>query len=124
MNNKIWLGPKGNEQLLPAMGRLPLYEEPVEYARENRTASGRLVREIEAVKMTFKISYDIVTNETLQLLKQLYLQGLQQNLNLKIEQEDGAIDEYEVVFRPFGRSRYLLGGKWYWQNITIELEEV
>jgi len=124
MNNKIWLGPKGNEQLLPAMGRLPLYEEPVEYARENRTASGRLVREIEAVKMTFKISYDIVTNETLQLLKQLYLQGLQQNLNLKIEQEDGAIDEYEVVFRPFGRSRYLLGGKWFWKDISIELEEV
>jgi|GEM_PF-1553823 len=124
MNNKIWLGLPGNEQLLPATGRLPLYEEPVEYARENRTASKRLVREVEAVKMTFKISYEIVTNETLQLLKQLYLQGLQQNLNLKIEQEDGAIDEYEVVFRPFSRSRYLLGGKWYWQNITIELEEV
>lgn len=122
--SRIWLGLPGNEQLLPAMGRLPLYEEPIEYARENRTASRRLVREIEAVKMTFKISYEIVTNETLQLLKQLYLQGLQQNLNLKIEQEDGAIDEYEVVFRPFSRSRYLLGGKWYWQNISIELEEV
>ena len=124
MNNKIWLGPKGNEQLLPAMGRLPLVEETLEFARENRTASKRLVREVEAVKMTFKISYEIVTNETLQLLKQLYLQGTRQNLNLKIEQEDSSIDEYEVVIRPFGRSRYLLGGKWYWQNITIELEEV
>ena len=71
--------------------------------------------------MTFKISYGFVTNETLQLLKQIYLQGLQvKTLNLKIEQEDGSIDEYEVVFRPVFRSRYLLGGKWYWQNISIE----
>lgn len=124
MRNKIWLGPSGNEQLLPAMGRLPLMEEPIEFSRENRTASKRLVREVEAVKMKFTIEYETVTNETLKLLKQLYIQGTKQDMILKIEQEDGSTEEYEVVIRPFSRSRYLLGGKWFWKGISIELEEV
>jgi hypothetical protein len=54
----------------------------------------------------------------------LYELGINNNLNLKIEQEDSSIDEYEVVFRPFSRSRYLIGNKWFWEGISIELEEV
>ena len=121
--SRIWLGLPGNEQLLPAMGR-KLSVEDFEITNENRTASGKLVRDVTAVKKRFKIDYSFVTNDILTQLRQLYELGINNNLNLKIEQEDGAIDEYEVVFRPFSRSRYLLGGKWYWQNISIELEEV
>lgn len=123
MNNKIWLGLPGNEQLLPAMGR-KLSVEDFEITNENRTASGKLVRDVTAVKKRFKIDYSFVTNDILTQLRQLYELGINNNLNLKIEQEDSSIDEYEVVFRPFSRSRYLIGNKWYWEGISIELEEV
>jgi len=123
MNNKIWLGLPGNEQLLPAMGR-KLSVEDFEIINENRTASGKLVRDVTAVKKRFKIDYSFVTNNILTQLRQLYELGINNNLNLKIEQEDSSIDEYEVVFRPFSRSRYLIGNKWFWEGISIELEEV
>ena len=123
MNNKIWLGLPGNEQLLPAMGR-KLSVEDFEITNENRTASGKLVRDVTAVKKRFKIDYSFVTNNILTQLRQLYELGINNNLNLKIEQEDSSIDEYEVVFRPFSRSRYLIGNKWFWEGISIELEEV
>ena len=123
MNNRIWLGLPGNEQLLPAMGR-KLSVEDFEITNENRTASGKLVRDVTAVKKRFKIDYSFVTNDILTQLRQLYELGINNNLNLKIEQEDSSIDEYEVVFRPFSRSRYLIGNKWFWEGISIELEEV
>jgi len=121
--SRIWLGLPGNEQLLPAMGR-KLSVEDFEITNENRTASGKLVRDVTAVKKRFKIDYSFVTNDILTQLRQLYELGINNNLNLKIEQEDSNIDEYEVVFRPFSRSRYLIGNKWFWEGISIELEEV
>jgi len=121
--SRIWLGLPGNEQLLPAMGR-KLSVEDFEITNENRTASGKLVRDVTAVKKRFKIDYSFVTNDILTQLRQLYELGRNNNLNLKIEQEDSSIDEYEVVFRPFSRSRYLIGNKWFWEGISIELEEV
>lgn len=121
--SRIWLGLPGNEQLLPAMGR-KLSVEDFEITNENRTASGKLVRDVTAVKKRFKIDYSFVTNDILTQLRQMYELGINNNLNLKIEQEDSSIDEYEVVFRPFSRSRYLIGNKWFWEGISIELEEV
>ena len=121
--SRIWLGLPGNEQLLPAMGR-KLSVEDFEITNENRTASGKLVRDVTAVKKRFKIDYSFVTNDILTQLRQLYELGINNNLNLKIEQEDSSIDEYEVVFRPFSRSRYLIGNKWFWEGISVELEEV
>lgn len=121
--SRIWLGLPGNEQLLPAMGR-KLSVEDFEITNENRTASGKLVRDVTAVKKRFKINYNFVTNDILTQLRQLYELGINNNLNLKIEQEDSSIDEYEVVFRPFSRSRYLIGNKWFWEGISVELEEV
>ena len=122
--SRIWLGTPGNEQLLPAMGRRFAEEDFEAKVRERRVASGRLVKEVSAVKKRFRLDYSFVTNEILKQLKQIYLSGVNNNLNLKVEQEDGSIEEYEVVFRPFSRSRYLIGDKWYWEGISIELEEV
>ena len=121
--SRIWLGLPGNEQLLPAMGR-KLSVEDFEILKEARTASGRLVREIIDVKRRFKLDYSFVTNAILEQLRQLYQLGIKNNLSLKIEQENGEIEQYEVVFRPFSRSRYLIGNKWFWEGISIELEEV
>ena len=121
--SRIWLGTPGNEQLLPAMGRR-LAIEDFEISKERRTASGRLIKEVTDVKKRFTLEYSFVTNAILKQLKELYQSGIHNNLNLKIEQEDGTIEEYEVVFRPFSRSRYLIGDTWYWEGISIELEEV
>ncbi len=121
--SRIWLGPPGNEQLLPEMGRR-LSEEDFEIRNEQRTASGRLIRDVIAVKKRFKLDYSFATNAILKQLKQIYQAGINGNLVLKIEQEDGSIEQYEVVSRPFSRSRYLVGDKWFWEGISIELEEV
>ena len=121
--SRIWLGTLGNEQLLSTMGRRFAIED-FEISKEQRTASGRLVKEVIAVKKRFTLEYSFVTNAILKQLKELYQAGIRNNLNLKIEQEDGSIEEYEVVFRPFSRSRYLIGDTWYWEGISIELEEV
>lgn len=121
--SRIWLGAPGDEQLLPVMGR-KLTESEFEIAKEQRTASGKLTKEIIAVKMRFKLDYSFIANEILEQLRQLYLLGISKNLKLKIERENGTIDEYEVVFRPFSRSRYLVYKQWFWEGISIELEEV
>lgn len=122
--SRIWLGTPGNEQLLPTMGRRFAEEDFEAKVMERRVASGRLVKEVSAVKKRFRLDYSFVTNAILEQLKELYQSSLRNNLNLKIEQEDGSIEEYEVVFRPFSRSRYLIGDTWYWEGISIELEEV
>jgi len=122
--SRIWLGTPGNEQLLPTMGRRFAEEDFEAKVMERRVASGRLVKEVSAVKKRFRLDYSFVTNAILEQLKELYQAGIRNNLNLKIEQEDGSIEEYEVVFRPFSRSRYLIGDTWYWEGISIELEEV
>ena len=121
--SRIWLGLPGNEQLLSKMGR-KLAVEDFEIARKQRTASGTLKKDVIAIKKRFNLSYSFVTNSVLQQLRQIYQAGIGENLNLKIEQEDGTIDEYMVEFMPFSRSRYLIGNKWYWENISIELEEI
>lgn len=121
MKGRIWLGVQGNEQLLSAESRV-FDEEDIEIAREGRTASGRLVRDITAVKKKFTLTYEIVTGTTLAQLKAIYLSG--NTLQLKVEQQDTTIKEYKVVFRPFSRRRHLAAGNWLWSDITLELEEI
>jgi hypothetical protein len=115
--SRIWL----NEQLLSAMGRR-LAEQDIEISVEGRTASGRLVADVIARKKKFTLSYSFVTDVVLQQLRQLYETGGTQTL--KIERANKSIDEYRVRFRPFSRARYLAGGEWFWENISIELEEI
>lgn len=59
--SKIWLGTLGNEQLLSTMGRRFAIED-FEISKEQRTASGRLVKEVIAVKKRFTLEYSFVTN--------------------------------------------------------------
>ena len=115
--SKIWI----DTTELPLMGRR-LTEQDIEISVETRTASGRLVSDLIAVKKKFTLSYSFVTDDILRQLSSLYnLGGVR---TLKIERADESIDEYRVKFRPFSRARYLIGNEWYWENISIELEEV
>lgn len=115
--SRIWID---TTELSPMSRRLS--EHDIEIAVEARTASGKLASDLIAVKKLFILSYSFITNEILGQLAGLYRLGGARIL--KIEREDKTIDQYQVKFRPFSRDRYLTGGKWYWENITIELEEV
>lgn len=119
--SKIWLGRQGYEEELSPMGR-KLTEADFEITREGRTTSGKLVIDVIATKKKFTLNYSTITGTVLAQLASLYeLGGI---LNLKIEQQDASINEYQVKFRPFSRARYLVGNEWFWENITLELEEV
>ncbi|MBU9711058.1 hypothetical protein [Evansella tamaricis] len=117
----IKLGRKNQEEELNK-GIITLGEEDIEISREDRTASGRLVRDIIAIKKRFSLSYGVLEGEDLEQLSRLY--NLQVPLNLIIERESGSNDSYEVVFRPFARSNFLRTGEWYWRGISVTLEEV
>lgn len=119
--SRIWLGRQGYEELLSSMGR-KLTEGDMEITREGRTASGKLVLDIIAIKKMFNLNYSMITGTVLAQLKALYETG--GILNLKVERQDASVDEYQVKFRPFSRARYLTRGEWLWENITVELEEV
>ncbi len=115
--NRIWL----DATELSPMNR-SLTEHDIEIAIEERTASGKLVSDLIAIKKKFTLNYSLVTNEILEQLAWLYrLGGIR---ILKVERENKTIDQYKVKFRPFARSRYLIGGNWFWENISIELEEI
>lgn len=117
MNSRIWI----NETLLSPMSR-GITVKDVEIVKEARTASGKLVTDVVAVKKKFVLTYKFVTHGILQTLANLY--STSKIATLKIEQPEGTIEVYSVRFRPFSRARYLIGNEWYWEGISIELEEV
>ncbi len=106
---------------LPTMSR-SFSESEFEITREDRTASGRLVIDVIAVKKVFTIQYDIVTDEMLSVINEVYRLG--SLLNFVVERENGQIDEYTVRIHPYSRDRLVLGDNWFWEGITLELEEV
>lgn len=119
--SRIWLGKKGNEIELSPLNRT-FNEEEFEITREDRTASGRLVIDVIATKKRFKLDYSTTTGMVLSQLQEIYQLGA--ILNLRVERQDGVIDEYEVKLRPFSRSRFLAVGDWRWKDISLELEEI
>lgn len=121
---RIWLGLPGHEELLVDINR-SFVEEDFEPRRvEQRTASGRLVRDIGPMKKRFELSYNITTDLALEQLKRLYQAGRAASLSLRVEQSNASVIQYSVVFSPFSRARHLLAGQWFWEDIDIVLEEV
>lgn len=118
---RLWLGQMGNELELPNMSRT-FSEEEFEICTEGRTASGRLVIDVRAIKKRFVIEYSTVTNDVLEILRAIYALG--NILSFKVERYDGSIDTYKVRIRPFSRKRIAMALEWLWEGIKIELEEV
>lgn len=112
----LWL----NEVLIPNMAR-SLKESDFEITREDRTASGRLVVDVIAVKKRFQLAFTTITDD---LANQLLDISLTSVLNFQVERRNGSIDSYWVKVRPFSRDRLIVGSIWLQQGISIELEEV
>lgn len=117
----IWLGNAGSEILMPNIGRT-FSELDNEITRENRTASGKLVIDVVAIKKEFTLEYSTVTDGVLDTLKTVYAIG--GTLSIKVERKDGTINTYTVRMRPFGRKRVLTAQEWLWDSISIKLEEI
>jgi hypothetical protein len=93
--------------------------------REDRSASGKLRRDIIAEKKTFTLSYDSIDTEWLEQYEELFRDRKDEVLNLEIVRKDGnGIDRtsrYSVLMRPFSRKR---GAKGLWNGVTVEFVEV
>ena len=121
LKNDIYLGPSGAETLLSPLGR-KFSQGYMEFARADRTASGRGVKDISAQKRKFTLAYDVIDNAQLETLKTYF--ELQATLSLIVTQQTGATVTYTVLPAPFDWERLLACGSGLWAGLSLELEQV
>lgn len=118
--NDIFLGLSGAETLLTPFGR-KFTRTPIEIAREDRTASGRKVKDLVVCKYGFQLQYELIDDSDLRIFQTLY--GYDSELSLKVQTPDG-LDTYTVMLKPFNQERVTCTGDGLWSGVTIELEQV
>jgi hypothetical protein len=94
--------------------------DPFEIAREARTASGLLVKDIIAVKNRYTLSYEGFNPEDTIHIKDLLMSG--QKLNF-IYDDSGVEEQAYVYIKSFPRELFVHDYN-YSKNITITLEEI
>ena len=93
---------------------------PVEYGVNARTASGRRVKDITAVKKSFTISYKGLKPATAAVFKNAYLSG--NSVLFEYEDSDGPKSVLvDITSLPYSILKYNPNLN---QNVTITLEEV
>lgn len=96
--------------------------EPI--IREARTASGRLVRDVGAVKKTFTVSWDALDGDKFDELLLIYTSQLNELLTVTLTDYTGsAAVVYYVRIMPLDRTRLLLMGN-IWKNVTLIMDEI
>lgn len=120
--NDIYLGLiSGIEYLLPMGGRT-FREGFIELSRSDRTASGRAVKDIIALKKRFTCTYEMISENDLQTILTLYL--LETELQLTIRRFDDTVDKYTILLIPFDYERILITNGGLWGNVLLEMEQV
>lgn len=104
----------------------------MELSRSERTASGKLAKDIYAVKKKITLSYETIDGDDLDTFLTLY--ELYDTLVLQIQHTDDPAgttpepevyyDEYIVMMEPIDRERLLLLDTGLWQGVKIEFNEV
>lgn len=130
----IYLGAAGDLKLLSPFGRKLTIKDD-EIARTERTASGRLVKDIVATKKKFTISYSEIKGTDLETILDIY--DIADELILQIWNDDqpatttttsgpgcSYYDQHTVLMEPIDRTRLLLSGEGLWTGVSIELNEV
>jgi len=117
--NDIYLGLAGSEILLTPIDR-KYSESKVPIERAQRTASGRLVKDITAVKIKFNISYATLKDADLIQLSNIY--SLETELNLKVTKPQGVVS-YTVHMGPFDQSRIKAIHGGLWGDVSFDLEQ-
>jgi hypothetical protein len=115
--NDMFLGVSGNLKLLSPYGR-KVNVSTTEISRQDRTASGRLVKDIITTKKKFTLSYSLIDGNDLQIFLDLY--ALETSLVLTI----APYAEYTVLMEPIDYSRVIATGDGLWSGVSVELNEV
>lgn len=115
----IYLGVAGAENLISPFGR-KFSISPDEIARKERTASGRYVKDVIATKLVFRLDYEAIDGDALEVFLDLY--DLQSELNLIID--NGSTSSYTVLMSPIDRERLVLFDTGLWGGVSVELLEV
>jgi hypothetical protein len=116
----IYLGVAGSEYKLTAFGRKFTIRD-IELSREDRTASGRLVRDVIATKKEFVLNYETIEDESLETFLDLY--ELQRELNLIVSYNNSEAS-YTVLLAPIERERIKIFAGGLWGGVTITLRQV
>jgi hypothetical protein len=128
----IYLGATvGTVQLMTAFGR-KLTIADNEISKSERTASGRLVKDIIATPRKITLTYEAIDGD--ELAKFIALYETYDELILQIQHTDDPpsttpepgsyYDEYTVLMEPTSRERILLRGDGLYGNVSIEFNEV
>jgi carbonic anhydrase len=110
-----------NSWLTPADGRRLIIKKQ-EFSRTDRTASARLVKDINAIKHNYIMDYSIITGANIELFEAVY--DLHQELTLQIHHEHKDPETKIVMMKPFDRERLLCVNGTLWTGFVCELEEV
>jgi len=128
----IWLCVVGDTPILLTPLARKFSEETIQLAREDRTSSGRMVRDVIATKKRFTLEYSTITTSDLKPILCLYKQHTELELTIAYEDststtnecgEDGVI-RYTVLMQPIQRTRMLLADGGLWENVQVTLDEV
>jgi hypothetical protein len=127
----IYLGTLGAEELLSPFGR-KLTITDTELSREERTASGRLVKDVIATKKKFTLVYETITGTALEQFLDLYAVGgemsllifTDSNLTTTTPEPEENYDNYTVLMEPIERERLLLLDDGLWSGVNVVLEEI
>ena len=117
----IYLGASGDLKLLSPYGRR-LTISDTEISRSERAVSGKLRKDIIAVKKRITLDYSFIDGDALETLLDIY--DLQSELVLRIYTAESYYDEYTVLMEPIDRTRVLLMADGLWSGVSVVLEEV
>lgn len=117
----LYLGLAGEETLLSAFGRT-FTERDEEISRTDRTASGRLVRDIVSVKKRFTLDYESITGTDLATIESIY--GIGGELSLMVYRTASTYDRYTVLMEPIERERIITLDDGLYGGVVVELSEV
>lgn len=91
-------------------------------SRDERTASGRLVRDVIATKKEFSLSYELIDGDELEKITDLYDE--EDELLLRVYTGDITYDDYIVLMDPLDYTRILMFDDGLWGNVEVTLLEV
>jgi hypothetical protein len=120
-SNDIYLGIAGIENLLPPGGRV-FSKGLIELARKGRTASGRKVKDVKAIKESFSIKWDLINDSDLNMITDLFKTS--ETLELTIRKLDGTTDKLNIMLEPFNAERILSVNEGWWGDVVLECEEI
>ena len=117
MNGDIYINNSDGTNLISPFGRKFTISDNF-IAREERTASGRLVRDIIATKKKFTLDYALIDTTNLNVFLSLY----DSEVTVKIYNDTGYTD-YTCLMQPVERERIALLGDGIWGGVKVELNE-